>query len=353
MASMRILLILSCLTMAAYGGLVMNRRINNQLWNEFKHFFDKNYDDDEDTMRQNMWNDLLNNMFSHNMKFHAKKVPYSMGLNEFSDMSHDEFTKKMTGLDSEKNCQNSSLIYQPPPNPKIPENVDWREHGYVTEVQNQGACGACWAFCSIGSLEGQHKRKTGQLIKLSEQNLIDCSKPEGNKGCGGGQMCRALEYAAHIPGVATEESYPYIGTSTDGTCKYKNSTIGSKVGGYLEIPYGDEDALKKAVGLLGPIAAGLDGSPETFRHYNGGIYSDPACSNTTLTHALTVIGYGTEDGTDYWLVKNSWGKSWGQGGFGKLLRNSNNHCGIASRALFPVLEQNTDGTPKLSGPAAS
>ncbi|GFU98959.1 cathepsin S [Trichonephila clavipes] len=89
----------------------------------------------------------------------------------------------------------------------------------------------------------------------------------GNKGCGGGQMCRALEYAAHTPGVATAASYPFVGTSTDGTCKYANSTVGSPVGGYLEIPYGDEEALKKAVGLLGPIAAGLDGSPESFRHY--------------------------------------------------------------------------------------
>ncbi|GFU98966.1 digestive cysteine proteinase 1 [Trichonephila clavipes] len=90
-----------------------------------------------------------------------------------------------------------------------------------------------------------------------------------------------------------------------------------------------------------------------FLSNSGGIYSDPACSNTTLSHALTVIGYGTENGTDYWLVKNSWGKSWGQGGFGKLLRNRNNHCGIASRALFPVLEKASDGSPKLTGPAAS
>lgn len=350
---MKVLIIFSCLTMTVYGGLIMNRRINHQMWNEFKNFFNKNYDADEDTMRQNMWSDLMQHMFNHNMKFNSKKVPFSMGLNEYSDMSHDEFQQSMTGLESEKNCQNSSLVYQPPANPKIPDNVDWRDHGYVTEVQNQGACGACWAFCSIGSLEGQHKRKTGKLVKLSEQNLIDCSKPEGNKGCKGGQMCRALEYAAHTPGVATAESYPFVGTSTNGVCKYSNSSVGSKVGGYLEIPYGDEDALKKAVGLLGPMAAGLDGSPETFRHYNGGIYSDPACSNTTLTHALTIIGYGTENGTDYWLVKNSWGKSWGQGGFGKMIRNANNHCGIANRALFPVLEQNPDGSPKLSGPAAS
>nr|AJF94915.1 cathepsin L6 [Nephilengys cruentata] len=335
------------------GNLVMHRRGNQHMWQEFKGFFNKNYDENEDRMRQNMWNDLLRRMFFHNMRYTSKQVPFSMGLNEFSDMDHEEFKNKMTGLDSEKNCQNSSLIYKPPDSPHIPDNVDWRQKGYVTEVQNQGACGACWAFCSIGSLEGQHKRKTGKLVKLSEQNLIDCSKPEGNKGCGGGQMCRALEYAAHTPGVATEASYPFVGTSTDGTCKYANSTVGSPVGGYLEIPYGDEEALKKAVGLLGPIAAGLDGSPESFRHYSGGIYSDPACSNTTLSHALTVIGYGTEDGTDYWLVKNSWGKSWGQGGFGKLLRNSNNHCGIASRALFPVLEKNSDGSPKLSGPAAS
>ncbi|GIY68348.1 cathepsin L [Caerostris extrusa] len=304
-------------------------------------------------MRKNMWDDLLQRMFHHNMKFSTQEVPFAMGLNEFSDMDHDEFTKTMTGLDSEKNCQKASLIYKPPDNPKIGENVDWNAKGYVTEVQNQGACGACWAFCTVGALEGQHKRKTGQLVKLSEQHLIDCSKPEGNKGCSGGQMCRALEYASDADGVATAESYPFVGTSTDGVCKFSNSTIGSPVGGYLEIPYGDEDSLKKAVGLLGPMAAGLDGSPESFRHYSHGIYSDPACSNTSLTHALTIVGYGTEDGQDYWLVKNSWGKSWGQGGFGKLLRNSNNHCGIANRALFPVLEKNSDGSPKLTGPAAS
>lgn len=327
--------------------VIVVRKGNDALWNEFKRYFNKTYSEEEDAAKKPNWERSLEYFLEHNRKFYNGEVPYSIGINQFTDMSDDEFMSMSTGLANEIECNSKSMIYVPPSGSNIPDNVDWYQRGYVTEVINQGACGACWAFCSVAALEGQHKRRTGKLVKLSEQQLIDCSTITGNKKCAGGQMCRAYEYAVGAGGVDYESAYPFQHQS--GPCRFKKDQIGSTITGYLEIPYGDESALHKAVGLIGPVAAGLDASLPNFRHYKSGIFEDPRCSNTSLNHALTIVGYGTENGKDYWLVKNSWGKHWGMKGFGKIARNNNNQCGIASKAIFPVLSESADGTPMLAG----
>ncbi|XP_042896943.1 cathepsin K-like [Parasteatoda tepidariorum] len=348
--TLAILLLLLILPLVS-NRLIVIRTGNDNLWDEYKKFYEKDYTPEEDRLRKPRWMESMKLMFDHNMAYHAGQESFHVGMNQFSDMDHEDFQNSLTGLENEMECKsNSSMTYSPPKTNDIPTALDWNEKGYVTEVLNQGKCGACWAFCSVASLEGQLKRMTGKLVKLSEQNLIDCSNQAGNKGCEGGQMCRAFEYAAFAGGVDTSASYPL--TKETGACKYHEGRLGATVGGYLEIPYGDEDALLKAVALLGPVAAGVDGSTQHFRHYRGGIYDYDGCSNTTLNHAVTVIGYGTEMGTDYWLIKNSWGKSWGQGGFGKLVRNKNNQCGLASRAIFPVMHKDEYGRPILNGPRA-
>ncbi|CAL1299000.1 unnamed protein product, partial [Larinioides sclopetarius] len=200
-----------------------------------------------------------------------------------------------------------------------------------------GLCGSCWAFASTGSLEGQTKKKTGNLISLSEQNLVDCVSGEKfkNEGCNGGDVNAAFEYVIKNGGIDTESSYPY--TATNSTCRYNKKNIGATCSGFKNVPDGDEDALKKAVATIGPISVIIDACHNTFINYRSGIFDEPKCRTDIPSHAVLVIGYGTEDGKDYWLVKNSWGESWGLSGYIKMARNKNNQCGIASRASFPLV----------------
>ncbi|GBL76476.1 Cathepsin L [Araneus ventricosus] len=214
----------------------------------------------------------------------------------------------------------------------VPDSVDWRNESAVTPVKNQGSCGSCYAFSATGALEGQHKLKRGKLVSLSEQNIIDCSMRQGNDGCGGGSMDSAFQYVMVNGGLDSEKSYPYKGKV--GRCSYKRKYSATNCLGYSDIIPRDEDTLKIAVAIVGPISVGIDASHDSFQLYKGGIYDEPLCSSTNLDHGVLAVGYGTQDGQDYWLVKNSWGSTWGEDGYIKMSRNKNNQCGIATFGAF-------------------
>ncbi|CAB4015545.1 cathepsin L1-like [Paramuricea clavata] len=256
-------------------------------------------------------------------------------MNHLGDYTTLEFRHILLGTKYNHKLERSGSTYLPPSNVKLNSSVDWRKSGYVTGVKNQGQCGSCWAFSTTGSLEGQHFKKTGNLVSLSEQNLVDCSKSYGNNGCEGGLMDDAFRYIKANNGIDTEASYPY--TAEDGSCHFSASNVGATCTGYVDVTKGSEADLKSAAGTVGPISVAIDASHFSFQFYHSGVYNEPSCSTTQLDHGVLVVGYGTDSGQDYWIVKNSWGASWGKEGYIWMTRNDNNQCGIATSASYPLV----------------
>jgi len=271
----------------------------------------------------------------HNARFQAGEESFEMKVNMFSDMLASEVAATMNGFKKSDKIEATAdfVKLEPEVAATLPKKVDWRKENLVTDVKNQGQCGSCWAFSTTGSFEGQHAKKTGKLVSLSEQQLVDCSK--SNYGCQGGLMDKAFAYIKTIGGLESESDYPYTATTND--CKFDKSKVVAQLTGFVDVTSGDEEALKEAVATVGPIAVAIDASNWSFQMYSSGIYYEPECSTEYLDHGVLVVGYGTTNGKDYWLVKNSWGPSWGLSGYIKMSRNRKNNCGIATMASYPTV----------------
>jgi len=307
-------------------------------WELFKMTHKKNYENEiEERFRMKIYLENRQKIAKHNKD--GDKHGYTLAMNHFGDLLPHEFTSRMNGYRRElRNTSLHELVavsYLSPENVQVPDSIDWREKGAVTPVKDQGQCGSCWSFSATGSLEGQHFRKTGKLVSLSEQNLIDCSTKYGNEGCNGGLMDNAFQYIKENNGIDTEKTYPY--EAEDDKCRYKPTDKGADDKGYVDIPQGDEEKLKEAIATVGPVSVAIDASHESFQFYNKGVYIEKKCSAEDLDHGVLAVGYGTEDGKDFWLVKNSWASTWGDGGYIKMARNRNNQCGIASSASYPLV----------------
>jgi len=279
------------------------------------------------------------NIFLANKKFideeNAKNHTFTLGINEFADLTHEEFTKYylMKQFDTTKRVSKAKQM-ELPTDIKLPATVDWRQHNCVTHIKNQGQCGSCWSFSTTGSVEGAFALTTGHLISLSEQQLVDCSDSFGNQGCDGGLMDDAFQYIISAGGLETESRYPY--TAEDGTCQSNPTYYRADITSYTDVTSGSEDALQVAVANIGPISVAIDAGQNSFQFYSGGVYYSQGCSPTQLDHGVLAVGYGTYQGSAYWLVKNSWGTSWGLSGYIMMSRNRNNNCGIATMASYPT-----------------
>jgi cathepsin L len=310
------------------------------LWDDYKTQFGKEYEENEENGFMEAFVKNVIHIDRHNKEYRAGRRTFEMGLNDISDLSRADYKRlngfKLRLMGDRLGSKQNRTSWMVPMNVQVPDEVDWREEGFVTPVKNQGMCGSCWSFSATGALEGQHKRKTGTLVSLSEQNLVDCSTKFGNHGCEGGLMDFAFEYIKQNHGVDTEDSYPYLGKN--GRCHFSKSTIGADDTGYVDLPENDEEALKLAVATQGPISVAIDAGHRSFQLYKKGVYYEEQCSPEELDHGVLLVGYGTDPvGGDYWLVKNSWGTSWGENGYIRMARNKKNHCGIASKASYPVV----------------
>jgi len=277
-------------------------------------------------------------IFEHNLLESSGLSSHRLAVNSFADLTTDEFVRQMNGFRNHGNQFRSAKNLHIDDNVEaLPTTVDWRTKGVVTPIKNQEQCGSCWAFSAVASMEGQHALNTGKLVSLSEQNLVDCSTAEGNEGCNGGLMDQAFEYVIKNMGIDTEMSYPY--EAMDDKCRYMSKSSGASIGNFTDIMSGSESSLQTAVANVGPISVAIDASQFSFQFYSSGVYDEPNCGNTmeSLDHGVTAVGYGTSNGKDYWLVKNSWGNSWGQMGYIWMSRNKKNQCGIATAASYPTL----------------
>jgi len=254
-----------------------------------------------------------------------------LGMNFMADWTDAEY-KKVRGYKQGASKAQAKTIFVGN-NTAVPASVDWVTAGAVTPVKNQGSCGSCWAFSTTGGMEGRYQLAGHDLTSFSEQQFVDCSSAQGNEGCNGGLMDQAFTYA-EATAIDTEAAYPYTGK--DGTCTIPAAGV-TKVKGFTDVKTNDPVALEAAV-AEGPVSIAVDGASIGFQLYMGGIIT--RLCGTSLDHGVLAVGYGTDNGTDYWLVKNSWGASWGIGGYCKILKDTTKTgpglCGLQSQPSFPT-----------------
>ncbi|XP_069029607.1 pro-cathepsin H-like [Embiotoca jacksoni] len=290
----------------------------------------KVYDSEEYYQRLHVFAQNKKTIDHHNAGNHS----FTMGLNQFSDMTFEEF-RKFYLLTQPQNCSATKGSHVSRTGP-YPEIVDWRVKGnFVTPVKNQDYCGSCWTFSATGCLESVIAITTGKLIALSEQQLNDCAKDFNNHGCLGGLPSQAFEYIKYNKGLMTEKDYPYKGQ--DDTCNFKPELAAVFVRDVVNITSYDEKAMVDAVSRLNPVTFSFDAADD-FMHYKDGVYSSTRCKNTadSVNHAVLAVGYGAEEnGTPYWIVKNSWGTAWGKDGY-FLIERGRNMCGLAVCSSYPL-----------------
>jgi cathepsin L len=288
----------------------------------FKSVHGKKYTShEEEAARRAIFNLNMKRINEHNAD---KTNTYTMAMNQFGDLTSDEFATTyiggFRGVSGPKNFELSHLT-----DSAVPTSVDWVTAGAVTPVKNQGQCGSCWAFSTTGSVEGITEISTGKLLSLSEQQLVDCSGSAGNQGCNGGLMDNAFDWIVSNGGICSESAYPYQGVQ--GTCQTTCSPV-AKISGHTDVPTDSESALKSAVAQQ-PVSIAIEADQSSFQFYSGGVMTG-ACG-TNIDHGVLAVGYGTQNSQDYWLVKNSWGASWGQNGYIMLGRGGAGYNGGAGQ----------------------
>jgi len=292
--------------------------------------YGKSYDKNEMVERFAVFADNLDLINKHN----AQGATWKMAVNEFADLTWEEFKVGRFGYNAQAKRINPRSAVNAAGLFTIPTSVDWTTKDAVTAVKNQGQCGSCWAFSTTGSTEGSVAIKTGKLNSLSEQQLVDCSTSYGNMGCNGGLMDYAFEYIIGNGGICSEEAYPYTGA--DGTCKSSSCQSVSSIASYQDVSQESEQALMAAVAQQ-PVSVAIEADQSGFQFYSSGVFGG-ACG-TSLDHGVLVVGYGTDSGKDYWKVKNSWGASWGSQGYILIergLQSPYGECGILMEPSYPV-----------------
>ncbi|KAK0577131.1 hypothetical protein LWI29_028249 [Acer saccharum] len=352
-SSSKLVIIAFSISLFAYSSLAKDFSIvgyspddlasNDRLFDLFEQWlskFEKAYESLEEKLKRF---EIFKDNLLHIDETNKKVENYWLGLNEFADLSHEEFKKMYLGLTIDQNDlsrrreshdddQEDEFTYENVAD--LPKSVDWRKKGAVTPVKNQGSCGSCWAFSTVAAVEGINQIVTGNLTSLSEQELIDCDKTYNN-GCNGGLMDYAFAYIVSNGGLHKEEDYPYI--MEESTCELKKEESETvTISGYRDVPQNNEQSLLKAL-VNQPLSVAIDASGRDFQFYSGGVF-DGHCG-TSLDHGVAAVGYGSTKGSNYIIVKNSWGPKWGEKGYIRMKMKTGKPeglCGINKMASYPT-----------------
>merc|ERR1711966_316086 len=341
------LLLLAAIVGVAAAGLLGDSEYES-LFTQYKADHSKEYaSTEEHSARFSVFKDNVDFIMSHNSR--SEEHGFTVGINQFADMTRQEFKKTMLTYQAERKTANAVHVFD---ESTIADSVDWVSKGAVTPVKNQGQCGSCWAFSTTGSVEGAYQIATGKLLSFSEQELVDCAGSYGNQGCNGGLMDDGFKYI-EAKGDALESTYSYTGKT--GTCSSsKQSKTAIKKGAvtsFNDVQTDSEPQMMAAVSK-GPVSVAIEADQSGFQFYKSGVFSG-ACG-TQLDHGVLVVGYGTDSGKDYWKVKNSWGATWGMEGYllmAKDTSGSTGQCGIAMAPCYPVLDGTAPPTPPPAPPS--
>jgi len=299
--------------------------ILKNLYNKWKLDYKINVGAAEDSVRFKIFSNNLAKIIQHNNK---SGKSYRLGTNAFTHLTQEEFKATHLGFKVPKNFRRNTTSL---PRKNLKTSVDWRSQ--LNDIKDQGQCGSCWAFSAVGALEGVHSIKKGNLYNLAEQELVDCSTSYGNEGCNGGLMDYAFQYAIDKKGLAAQTDYPY--TAYDGDCQTVTAR-NAPVTSFVDVTPNSADALKAAINQH-PISVAIEADTFTFQFYSGGVINDDSCG-IDLDHGVVAVGYDDAANPPYYLVRNSWGASWGDAGHVKIgIQDGPGICGIQQMASYPVL----------------
>jgi len=317
-----VLALLAVVAFAFVSAMPLTEEQYEFLFTRFVSQYNKEYNTNGFFSKYNTFKANLNTVIAHN----AKGLSYTMAMNEFGDLTFEEFSSKL-GLKAVKRDYARSLNTANLSKVRAGDSKDWREEGAVNAVKNQGQCGSCWAFSAVAAIEGENQIKGGKLFDLSESQLVDCSASYGNAGCNGGLMDSAFEYVIANGGLCESKDYPY--KPVDGSCKASTCDSAATISGYKNVKANDEKDLVAAISST-VVSVAVEAN-SNFQFYSSGVFSGPC--GKSLNHGIAAVGYDLSGSQAHYIVRNSWGTSWGEGGYIRMAHGKN-LCGIAAMASY-------------------
>jgi len=317
-----------CALIAVCSAVVVNDP--QRQFNQFKSDFNKVYASTEiEAQRLAIFTEKLAWIAQHNAEYAQGTWTYTVGINQFSDLTVEEFKAQYMGVKFNRTTARNDIWLT---SLAEPNDVDWRTAGAVTPIKDQGQCGSCWAFSTTGSVEGAWQIAGNTLVSLSEQELCDCSRAYGNEGCSGGLMYDAFKYIIANGGIDSEADYGYLARDeTCNTAKEQNKV--AHISSFADVPANNEAQLVAAI-TKQPVSVAIEADQPSFQGYRSGVFNGPC--GTNLDHGVLAVGY-----TDtYFIVKNSWGVGWGDQGYILMARNAQppyGICGINMAASYPLV----------------